>query len=44
MEAARHAVLAMRDNDEIGDEAFHLLEEELDRLEMALDASTDDLL
>jgi hypothetical protein len=30
----------MRDNDEIGDDAFHQLEEELDRLEMALDAST----
>jgi hypothetical protein len=40
VEAARSAVLAMRDNDEIGDDAFHLLEEELDRLEMALDAST----
>src|SRR4051812_23446134 len=40
VEAARHAVLAMRDNDEIGDDAFHLLEEELDRLEMALDIST----
>ncbi|MDB6034978.1 MAG: nhaK [Verrucomicrobiales bacterium] len=40
VEAARSAVLAMRDKDEIGDDAFHLLEEELDRLEMALDAST----
>jgi NhaP-type Na+/H+ or K+/H+ antiporter len=35
LEAARRAVLAMRDNDEIGDDAFHLLEEELDWLEMA---------
>jgi len=25
----------MRANDEIGDNAFHLMEEELDRLEMA---------
>jgi hypothetical protein len=25
----------MRANDEIGDDAFHLVEEELDRLEMA---------
>jgi monovalent cation/hydrogen antiporter len=33
--AARQAVLAMRDNDEIGDDAFHALEEELDWLEMA---------
>ena len=35
LEAARRAVLAMRANDEIGDDAFHLIEEELDRLEMA---------
>jgi Na+/H+ antiporter len=40
VDAARQAMLAMRENDEIGDDAFHLLEEELDRLEMALDAST----
>jgi CPA1 family monovalent cation:H+ antiporter len=33
--AARHAVLAMRDSDEIGDDAFHAMEEELDWLEMA---------
>jgi Na+/H+ antiporter len=33
--AARQAVLAMRDNDEIGDDAFHQMEEELDWLEMA---------
>jgi Na+/H+ antiporter len=33
--AARRAVLAMRANDEIGDDAFHQLEEELDWLEMA---------
>ena len=34
--AARQAVLAMRANDEIGDDAFHLVEEELDWLEMAV--------
>jgi Na+/H+ antiporter len=33
--AARQAVLAMRRNDEIGDDAFHEMEEELDWLEMA---------
>ena len=33
--AAREAVLAMRTNDEIGDDAFHQMEEELDWLEMA---------
>jgi Na+/H+ antiporter len=33
--AARVAVLAMRANDEIGDDAFHVIEEELDWLEMA---------
>ena len=33
--AAREAVLAMRANDEIGDDAFHRIEEELDWLEMA---------
>jgi CPA1 family monovalent cation:H+ antiporter len=35
LRAARHAVLAMRDADEIGDDAFHQMEEELDWLEMA---------
>ncbi|HVH26158.1 MAG TPA: sodium:proton antiporter [Vicinamibacterales bacterium] len=35
IQAARQAVLAMRANDEIGDDAFHLIEEELDWLEMA---------
>jgi len=38
LQAARQAVLAMRASDEIGDDAFHLIEEELDWLEMA-DAS-----
>jgi Na+/H+ antiporter len=35
LEAARQAVLGMRANDEIGDDAFHEIEEELDWLEMA---------
>jgi CPA1 family monovalent cation:H+ antiporter len=35
LKAARQAVLAMRANDEIGDDAFHRIEEELDWLEMA---------
>ena len=35
VQAARHAVLAMRAKDEIGDDAFHRIEEELDWLEMA---------
>jgi monovalent cation/hydrogen antiporter len=35
LQAARQAVLAMRASDEIGDNAFHQMEEELDWLEMA---------
>jgi CPA1 family monovalent cation:H+ antiporter len=35
LEAARQTVLDMRANDEIGDDAFHQLEEELDWIEMA---------
>ncbi len=35
LKAARQAVLAMRDAQEIGDDAFHQIEEELDWLEMA---------
>ncbi|HEY1304711.1 MAG TPA: cation:proton antiporter [Vicinamibacterales bacterium] len=35
LRAARDAVLAMRATDEIGDDAFHQIEEELDWLEMA---------
>jgi Na+/H+ antiporter len=35
LKAAREAVLAMRANEEIGDDAFHEVEEELDWLEMA---------
>jgi monovalent cation/hydrogen antiporter len=41
LEAARQAVHAMRANDEIGDDAFHLIEEELDWLEMAGRSSGD---
>ena len=33
--AAREAILAMRANDEIGDDAFHRIEEDLDWMEMA---------
>src|SRR5262245_8914977 len=33
--AARRAVIAMRDSGEIGDAAFHRLEEELDRIELS---------
>jgi monovalent cation/hydrogen antiporter len=39
LDAARQAVLAMRANDEIGDDAFHEIEEELDWLEMAIPTS-----
>ncbi|MDB5759445.1 MAG: nhaK [Burkholderia sp.] len=35
LQAARQAVLDMRANDEIGDDAFHRIEEKLDWLEMA---------
>jgi CPA1 family monovalent cation:H+ antiporter len=35
LQAARQAVIDMRTNDEIGDNAFHQMEEELDWLEMA---------
>jgi len=35
LRAARETILAMRANDEIGDDAFHQMEEELDWLEMA---------
>ena len=38
LRAARQAVLAMRASDEIGDDAFHQIEEELDRVEMAGDS------
>jgi Na+/H+ antiporter len=35
LHAARQAVIAMRGNDEIGDDAFHQIEEQLDWLDMA---------
>ena len=35
LQAAREALLAMRANDEIGDDAFHRIEEELDWIEMS---------
>ena len=35
LKAARQAVIVMRANDEIGDDAFHRIEEELDWIEMA---------
>ena len=36
LQAAREAVLGMRGSGEIGDDAFHLVEEDLDWLEMAI--------
>ena len=41
LDAARQAVLAMRANNEIGDDAFHQLEEQLDWLEMIGDRKTE---
>jgi len=41
LQAARQTVLAMRNKDEIGDDAFHLLEQELDWLEMAVRRESD---
>jgi CPA1 family monovalent cation:H+ antiporter len=35
LQAARQVVISMRASDEIGDDAFHQVEEELDWLEMA---------
>jgi len=35
LNAARQAVIAMRESDEIGDDAFHRIEEDLDWMEMA---------
>jgi monovalent cation/hydrogen antiporter len=35
VQAAREVVHAMRANEEIGDDAFHQMEEELDWIEMA---------
>jgi CPA1 family monovalent cation:H+ antiporter len=33
--AARQSILRLRESEEIGDDAFHLLEEELDRAELS---------
>jgi monovalent cation/hydrogen antiporter len=33
--AARRAILALRRNGEIGDDAFHRVEEEIDRIELS---------
>ena len=41
LDAARQAVLAMRASNEIGDDAFHQLEEQLDWLEMIGDRKTE---
>jgi hypothetical protein len=38
LQAARRGIYAMRANDEIGDDAFRSVEQELDWLEMALGA------
>ena len=38
LDAARRATFDMRARDEIGDDAFHRLEEELDWLEMGVEA------
>ena len=36
--ASRRAVLALRQSEAIGDDAFHLIEEELDRAELSAHA------
>jgi monovalent cation/hydrogen antiporter len=41
LEAARQAVLSMRAEDEIGDDAFHLMEEELDWHEMSVGSESE---
>lgn len=41
LDAARRVVFDMRARDEIGDDAFHLLEEEFDRVEMGSGARAD---
>ncbi len=38
VEAARHTIIAMRRSTEIGDDAFHRVEEELDRIEIGAEA------
>jgi monovalent cation/hydrogen antiporter len=42
LQAARQAVLAMRASDEIGDDAFHQVEEELDWIEMSAGGKEED--
>ena len=42
LRAARQATFAMRASGDIGDDAFHQIEEELDRLEMADSRSGDE--
>jgi CPA1 family monovalent cation:H+ antiporter len=39
LHAGRQAILAMRNNHEIGDDAFHVMEEELDWMEMSVRAN-----
>ena len=39
LQSARRAVFEMRDRDEIGDDAFHRLEEELDRVEVGIETA-----
>ncbi len=41
LHAARQAVLAMRTSEEIGDDAFHMMEEELDWIEMSAGGKED---
>jgi hypothetical protein len=41
LDAARQALLAMRASGEIGDDAFHVMEEELDWHEMAVGSETE---
>ena len=41
LQAARQAIIAMRASSEIGDDAFHQIEEQLDWLEMAGGRSAD---
>ena len=42
IDAARHAIVTMRTNEEIGDDAFHRVEEELDWIEMSGGAEEED--
>jgi hypothetical protein len=41
LRAAREAVVDMRASDAIGDDAFHAVEEQLDRLEVTIDGPGD---